>query len=676
MESQNATCNSVKPEVPYIPLLLGLTIWAVLKLALEGFVRNFFPSFYADLKLDIRRKYNFYFGTWIGIIFKSLSIASCSVALLTTSAENDIVGLIRPFNAAEQLCWGCRAVIYIQELPDVAAFPELVIHHVLSIAAMVGILAYNLPRRQLYLLWATLHSEILNNVRRILKMHDRLSPRLAWWIALVNSSLIWIFRIFGAFVALVWTLQGGIRGIGLFVYVASMLVYIIYMLQLTSFELSRYKILNIEAGEPSCLVIAERWRINLLGMLMGLGLACTEISALLLYEKGDSRVSSEGELHSLSFVALQATVVGLIGTYLLPRVGNVTGKGFTKLSLHGGFLFAGATILLSPTLADTVDRTAFASCLMMSFPLIKSITQYGRSISSPARIVAQPAAPIDNTLHFIDDKKCDNFQPTTVSAATVTALATKPHPGLQRIASYISAAIYLFVLAVYLSGGLSHYQATGMSLALQAAVDINIQVPRDNYPIKKSLLQKTRMWATMFHRTQADICMACVTYYSYLESEHGHLLSWELSSVWWFRNQVLFVVALLAVDSTMDAEYLRIRRTKKTRVECTSPSGEKGMVLKGPDGKALVCKPRETSSISGLRGVSILCGFVLCSLIASGAYFDMLPTQTTDIKQAQMQIYGSLIPETALWGAASSWQFAISMFGVIFVPILVVQFTS
>ncbi|KAK4461599.1 hypothetical protein QBC42DRAFT_178135, partial [Cladorrhinum samala] len=384
MESQNATCNSVKPQVPYIPFLLGLTSWAVLRLALEGFVRNFFPSFYADLKLDIRRKYNFYFGNWIGLVFKFLSLASCGAALLTTSAENDIGGLIRPLNAAEQVCWGCRAVIYIQELPDVAAFPELVIHHVLSIAAMVGILTYNLPRRQLYLLWGTLHSEIVNNARRILKIHDRLGPRLAWWIALANSSLIWSLRILGALVALFWTLRGGIRGIGLFVYVAAILVYIFYMLQLTSFELSRYKILNIDAGEPSYLVIAEKWRINLLGMFMGLGLACTELSALFIYERGDDRVSSEDELHSLSFVTLQAAIIGLVGSCLLSRLADGSGKRYTKLSLHAGFLFAGTTILLSPTLADTVDRMAFASCLMMSFALMKSITRYGYSISSPA----------------------------------------------------------------------------------------------------------------------------------------------------------------------------------------------------------------------------------------------------------------------------------------------------
>ncbi|KAK3998297.1 hypothetical protein QBC44DRAFT_214817, partial [Cladorrhinum sp. PSN332] len=398
----NATCSNAKPEVPFIPFLAGLTIWAVLKLTLEGFVRNFFPAFYEDLRLDIRRKYNFYFGTWMGTIFKVVSAISCGAALFTTPSETDIVGLVRPLNVAEQWCWGCRAIIYVQELPDITSVPELIIHHVLSIAAMIGILGYNLPRRQLYLLWATLVNEFVGNARRILKIHDRLSPRISWWTALANSSLIWIFRISGAFVAAVWALQGGTRGISLFINIAAMLVYIIYMVKMTAFEFSRNKIFNIDPVEHSHLVIAEKWNLNLIGIFMGLGLACTEVSAMLIYELGGARVTSAGDLHTISFVALQAAVVGLIGAYFFPRLSKDTDKNLPKLSLHGGFLFAAATILLSPTLADTVNRTAFAACLMLSFPLMESVIRYGRSLASPSTIVIQSTVSGKNGLNLID----------------------------------------------------------------------------------------------------------------------------------------------------------------------------------------------------------------------------------------------------------------------------------
>ncbi|KAK4232615.1 hypothetical protein QBC38DRAFT_333191, partial [Podospora fimiseda] len=398
----NDTCDSAKPEVPFVPFLVGLTIWAVLKLTLEGFVRNFFPAFYDDLRLDIRRKYNFYFGTWMGTIFKVVSAITCGAALFTTRAETDIVGLIRPLNVAEQWCWGCRAVIYIQELPDVTSVPELVIHHVLSIAAMVGILAYNLPRRQIYLLWTTLVNEFVGNARRILTIHDCMSPGVSWWTALVNSSLIWIFRISGAFVALIWVLQGGTRGITLFVNIAAMLFYIIYMIKMTSREFSRNKIFNIDPVGGSYLVVAERWKINLIGIFMGLGLACAEISTMLIYDLDGTRITSERGIHSITLVTLQAAATGLIGASLFPRLNKDSEKNLPKLSLHGGFLFAAATILFSPTLADTVDRTAFAACLMLSFPLMDSITRWGRSLATPPTTVAEVLTSEKNGLNLID----------------------------------------------------------------------------------------------------------------------------------------------------------------------------------------------------------------------------------------------------------------------------------
>ncbi|KAK4160039.1 hypothetical protein QBC43DRAFT_360685 [Cladorrhinum sp. PSN259] len=669
----NTTCSSAKPDVPFIPFLAGLTIWAVLKLTLEGFIRNFFPTFYEDLRLDIRRKYNFYFGTWMGSIFKVVSMISCGAALFTTTAETDIVGLVRPLNVAEQWCWGCRAVIYIQELPDITSVPELIIHHVLSIAAMMGILAYNLPRRQLYLLWATLVNEFVGNARRILKIHDRLSPRVSWWTALANSSLIWIFRISGAFVALIWALQGGTRGISLFINITAMLVYIIYMIKMTAFEFSRNKIFNIDPVEHSHLVIVEKWKVNLVGIFMGLGLACTELSAMLIYELGDGRVSSEGGLHTIAFVALQAAVVGLAGAYLFPRVSKDTEKNLPKLSLHGGFLFAAATILFSPTLADNVDRAAFAACLMLSFPLMESITRYGRSLSSPTFIVSQIPASEKNALNLMDaNDKSSKAQPTVVPIVTVAL--TKPGPSLQRIASCFSAAIYFSVLTAYYIGSVTLYQATGLALAMQAAVHLNIEVRRDGLFSSSSLLQKGRIWAMMFHSSQAGICMLCVAYIAYFENRHfdSHDRDYYASIQFWLKYHLLFFAVLFGTDHTIDFLSRRMRRSKKPRVECLSPSGEKGTVVAGPYGKAVVVKnPRPKSSVSGLKGISILCGVGLCLLIAAGEYLDIMPTQVTSVDEAITS--GRLIPESALWGAASSWQFAVSVLGVTVLPVFVVQ---
>ena len=174
------TTTSQTPDVPFTPFLMGLTAWSLLKFTLEFIVRRINPQFLEDLKMGARRNYDLYFGTWLGSLFKIVSITACTASLFTTSADTDIVGLVRPLNTAEQWCWGCRAIIYTQEIPHIASIPELVIHLILSIGAMVAILAFNIPRRQLYLAWAGLFSEFVSNARRLFKMHGKLSPRLSW----------------------------------------------------------------------------------------------------------------------------------------------------------------------------------------------------------------------------------------------------------------------------------------------------------------------------------------------------------------------------------------------------------------------------------------------------------------------------------------------------------------
>ncbi|KAK4190991.1 hypothetical protein QBC35DRAFT_376810, partial [Podospora australis] len=405
--SSNATCNGNNgPEIPFVPFLFALVSWVVLKIILESVVQRFWPDFVEDLKVDIRKKYNFYFATWMGNLFKAVGLVSCTAALFTTSAETDIAGLMRPLNVAEQWCWGCRALLYIQELPEMSAFPELVIHHLLSLVAMMSILYYNLPRRQMYLIWAGLLNEFIGNARRILKLHDAMTPRRAWWMALFNCLLLCVFRIGPAFVALFWAVRGGMRGVSLFINIGSISVYIIYMCQMVRWELARFKIITLDLTRPAHVVIVEKWRINLLGIFMGGGLLATNLSALMLYEFGSDRVNSESELQSIMWVMLQGAVVSLLGAYLTSpflKFSKGMGPRPWRLSLLGGFLSATATIFLSPTLVETVDRSALAACLALSYPLMDTVAHLSRSFFLPvARGVAQHASASSDAIKVLD----------------------------------------------------------------------------------------------------------------------------------------------------------------------------------------------------------------------------------------------------------------------------------
>lgn len=381
------TCNATAQtfDVPFMPFLAGLTAWSLLKFTAEYIVRRVNPQFLEDLKIDARRGYDLYFGTWLGSIFKTVSITACTASLFTTSADTDIVGLVRPLNTAEQWCWGCRAVIYTQEIPHIASIPELVIHHILSIGAMLAILAFNIPRRQLYIAWAGLLSEFVSNARRLLKMHSKLSQRVGWWLTAANVILILVFRVTGCFVALAWTLQSGTRGVSLVIDVGSWTIYLLYMLHVSASEVARSKLVTFDMKPPAKIIIAETFHVSPLGVILGIGFVATELSAIFLYEFTGNRVSSIAELHSIAWVALQAAIFGIIGSYLTPPLwqfmsfpfdNDATHRG--RLSMLGGFLLAATALAFSPTIADSTDTLSLLACMVISWPLLDTLNHVGQ----------------------------------------------------------------------------------------------------------------------------------------------------------------------------------------------------------------------------------------------------------------------------------------------------------
>jgi len=243
-----------EPEVPFVPFVAGLLLWALVKLGAKALVSHFNPRFYEELKQDFRKRHDLYFGVLTGIVFNVASVTACGAAVVTTAAESDISGLVRPLNTAEQMCWGVRAIIYTQELPHFAPFPEIVIHHISSLVAVLSILKFNVPRRQIYLLWATLLSEFLNSARFLLKMHGKFTPRVSWWVSLGMAFTIAAFRMTGVFVAMLWVLQGGLGGLALVINVGSMAIYMVYMLTVVKRELERAKLLVLDMTRPAAFV--------------------------------------------------------------------------------------------------------------------------------------------------------------------------------------------------------------------------------------------------------------------------------------------------------------------------------------------------------------------------------------------------------------------------------------
>jgi len=644
MDSEAATCAN-RPEVPFAPFLTGLALWALMRLILEAFVKAVNPEFFEDLKLDIRKKYDLYFGMCLGTMVKVVAMTSCTLSVFTTSADADIIGFSRPLNTAEQWCWGTRAIIYIQELPHVASIPELIIHHLLGVAGMIAIMVFNIPRRQLYLMWGTLVSEFVGNSRLFLKFHGKLTPRMFWWFSLAMVVTIVGFRVTGCLVALTWVLRGGTSGVALFVNVGAITIYLCYMFMMTWRELDRAKIVAIDKSHSTQLIIADKWRVNLYGLVIGLAFMWTELSALLIYEADGERLKTQAELHDLAWAALQAVMAGLLGAYVAtpmarlasPKRGPRKKRGGPRLWLQGGCLSAAAILSFSPTIADSIDKMAFLACMGVSFPLLSAMRYLGchytgigpSATKRQISFVLSPSPPASPPLASSKNEATD--APKAALPGSNTALSFG--------AGLCSAALYCIVLTTHLMDLIALSHAVYVAVAIQSLIDFEVEHRRGDVSKNETLWTMLYLAAQMF---------ATVSYLEYT--------SVFASPVYVVAPNMLLLCCALTVGFAMDVLSRRTRRTEQD-------TGEK---LESKEGKVIQKKGNQ-----GKIAAVVTTAFMVLLLILAN-YFGMMPTAVTSVEEAR-KIMATPGPGWGVWDAAWSWQFVVSTLGVALLPVAVVQ---
>ncbi|KAK3349342.1 hypothetical protein B0T25DRAFT_519592 [Lasiosphaeria hispida] len=658
-------------DVPFAPFLAGLAAWALLRLVLEALVRYLNPEFFEDLKLDIRKRYDLYFGVWLGTIFKIVSLISCSAAVLTTPAETDIAGLARPLNTAEQWCWGCRAVIFVQEMPHIQSIPELLVHHMLSIAAMLGILAWRLPRRQLYLLWATLLSEFVTNARRLLKMHGRMGPRAARWFSLAMAVMIVGFRMTGLVVAILWSFRSGTSGLALFVNVGAMVIYMTYMVKMAAWELERAGVLAFDMVKPAALVVAEKWRISLFGVILGAGFLATEVSALFVYQASQGGVNSAVEVHSIVWAFLQAAAAGLFGAYVTAPImkvfvvsgGPEGGKNYPKLCLPGGLLAASATLCYSPTIPSSIDRAHFLASVVVSLPLLDALGHVGcyfAGIEGFARGEKRPVvAPGLPGLKTPSPRKLKKRSRSIAqSMATPILLGEQPSPAptaehrflaLPLIASVWSGLLYIVVLTCY-RAGLDLYQAAAFTLAVRSVISHYIGHLRGDFILRTMRLPGSKTDATWVSFVQLLFVSVAVTY--------CHLADYTklpITPSSGFRWDFYISLPVLLVAWGTDLLSVVVEEEKSIM--------EGGRSNPSPGAK--MWQENRGKIIGGTAGLA------MCLAMVAGSYLGAMPPELT-VEQAKSMAR----PVSVFWGAVASWQFALPTVCAAVLPVLVVQFVG
>ncbi|KAK0709459.1 hypothetical protein B0T26DRAFT_721619 [Lasiosphaeria miniovina] len=537
----------------------------------------------------------------------------------------------------------------------------------LSIAAMIGILAWNFPRRQMYLIWATLLSEFANNSRRLLKMHGRLTPRLSVWLSVAITLNVVLFRVTGALVAIVWSLQGGTNSLALVLNVGAMSIYILYMLRMSARELTRSELLAVRIGSPTKLIVAGNWEINLLGIFLGLGIVCTEVSALWIYEANVNHLTSKAEIHSIAWASLQAVIAGLFGahaTACLVRFSVVPAEAEQKsprMCMQGGLVFAGAVILLSPTMESTVDRGTFLSCMSMSFLLLEAIGQIGY-------LYAGSGLESEKVGSCVTSRELTAASPTTgtsqdVSKATgsavllgeklqtKTTVAAPTQLPLPLVVSLLCSIGYCVLLGANFSGYVGLSQASAIALVAQGTVRVAAYCHRKDSlsSVELPLVNRVVPWGVLSSTIQMGVAA-------------GHLAFLECMTTPDMTNRWACLVYLRYYSSLLIG-FASARYVVAFWLQPMAWGEETSDAFAG-DGKE---KERRGKIIS-TRNIAAAAGMGLCFVMAAGDYFEAMPTVLTSVDQANISA-----PQSAMWNAISSWQFAISILGAALFPVVAVQ---
>lgn len=449
----------------------------------------------------------------------------------------------------------------------------------------------------------------------------------------------------------------------------------------------------------------------MLGIATGFGLVGTELSAILLFEVAGNRASSEAELHSIAWVALQSVAAGLLGAYLTAPILQLTvgryssttsstrGQKITTtaksptLCLPGGLLSAAAALRFSPTMATSVDKTAFMACMALSFPLMDAFRQVGCfyagiGLADPARCSFSFLGPwtpgFSSTTRTAEKEGFATMDPpsakgrskTTKCARREIEHSSQPPPiltmeesivPLPLIAGALSCVLYVSLVTAYLAGYLNLQHAATLSLVLYGIIRCDVE-PRRNDPGPAAMV--LLLGSSAFPVSSMLLYLAAGLGYS----AHRALLSPTSSSTsspsfsGALMHDMILVASACLIHLTISI--MSLPRAARKQSSGRRPAADAEAVQSVGLGSitATHTKPPPQRKGKG-KQITVIAFLALCLLLGVAHYFDCMPKQRFSFEEAK----GVVKPNHALWNAAASWQFVTATTTIAMMPVVMAQ---
>ena len=365
--------------IPLGPVLLGLAAYHPIQKLFQTILRLVDPGFHHALSLGQRPKLDAYFVFYGGIIITSFSVPYCIDAYNSTPPDGSLT-------TSAQVCLGSRAVLWMSEIPPLSFSSMYLLHHVLSLSALVAGLQ-QAQTRVLCLISAGLVTELVSDSLCILRYHgwSNTNSRTCRALTLTNAILVVLLR---AVPTLYCISVGGWSPFVLrdWVWISPLLFYAGFALRISFRQLSDLGIIQLSLQRPGYLRVG-RIAIPLFSILLGVALSVTQLSTAIIYGANSSGHLSAADISSLSQAALESAAVGLFGARFLPTVLGEVVPGQKQdppencskfgISIQGAIFFTAAWAPFTQTLGGFADKASFIASMALSLLLGEAIGRIG-----------------------------------------------------------------------------------------------------------------------------------------------------------------------------------------------------------------------------------------------------------------------------------------------------------
>lgn len=515
---------SGKDEVLLLPSSLIFLAWNLGQLLVEHLVRRWNPRLDRYLTsgcLSRRRTYAFYGYLVLSAILKSISLPYCALATVTTPGRTDLPGLPRPLSHMEQMCATTRTVLVMAELPAVLHHPEILVHHALQLAVGFTVFWHRMPRRQLYLTWAVLLSEVFNNLRQIVRLHSDAAAEMTvvhrgstsepapsnnadenkdeksrnnkksakpstaaeWWLLLATAVALTVLRIPAIFVSVLWLLEAPAHAMFNAVAIGCYALYLCYV-SVLSYRL--FRSVGAVAVEPD--PAGRSYMIVLLGglvsircydLFVSLAACATFMSSLVVFMACAGDQLRGVAIGSITQVGLGAAVIGMAGAWLAAqpiklaraksfvlrelRNGESQGENFFAL---GGMFTAAAFVLWFPGVDNRATKPALVACSALSLPLGSAVAALGASLSSCSAGSSKRTRRREGSHHAQDPEKGREFSSHIYSTPVIPISLT---------ACLFHAELYVGFLTLLVFGAVDLCEAGWLVLGMHGVVRLAVE---------------------------------------------------------------------------------------------------------------------------------------------------------------------------------------------------------